>query len=330
MNTERSFTAGSEETMTIREMKDRKRELGYTNEMIARESGVPLGTVQKIFSGFTKAPRRKTILAIEIVLRGEDNTVRDRLTWEPFPDESGAAHFKGDAEEYMEKQGKNTLYPVGSIERNRTYMVREEALAYSGDPRQGSYTIDDYYALPDDRRVELIDGYIYDMGAPSDAHQIILGEMFYQLYPCVEEYGDADIFFAPRDVRLDNDNYTMVQPDLFINLDPDTDDSRKVNGAPDLVVEVLSPSNRYHDMVRKHKKYRDAGVREYWIIDPEKEKIAVYDFENDAMPETFTFQEFVPVGISGGKCVVDFRVIREKLEKRKKRFANRKRGEVSD
>ena len=254
--------------MTIQDMQARKRELGYSNETIASLSGVPLGTVQKIFAGITKAPRRTTLQALEKVLAGTGRIVR----------ESGAVY--------------------GSKER-----------------AERLYSIADYYALPDEHRVELIDGVFYDMASQSHLHQAVLGQLYLQLAPCVEEHPECEILFAPSDVRLNNDDYTMVQPDLFIVCNNRDNDSRRLNGAPDFVTEVLSPSNRAHDMYRKLAKYHGAGVREYWIVDPERQKIIVYDLEHDAPPTIYTFQDTVPVLIFGGSCGVDFSRILERVKR---------------
>ena len=132
--------------MTIDEMKARKRELGYSNLMISQKSGVPLGTVQKIFSGITRNPRRDTITALEKLLQA--------------PSYSQTADS-------------------GSIRRPEAAAVREGAVKYSAQPQEygKQFSIDDYYALPEDQRMELIDGVFYDMGAPSMTHQKILGEL---------------------------------------------------------------------------------------------------------------------------------------------------------
>ena len=285
--------------MTIREMRDRKRELGYTNEMISELSGVPLGTVQKLFAGFTKAPRRKTVEALERVLAAPP--------------------------EQMKMPGKTNLYTddrelVSASEVNEAgsgytvTTIREAEPAYAVDPGQGSYTIEDYYALPDDRRVELIDGCFYDMAAPTWKHQTILGDIYYQLRPCVDKHPECRIFMAPVDVCLDSDNRTMVQPDILIVCNNKDRDIRRINGAPDFVIEVLSPSNRFHDMFRKLNKYRFSGVREYWIVDLEKSQVIVYDLAHDEPPVIYTFYDTVPLIISNGECSVDFEKISELLK----------------
>ena len=150
--------------MTVEEMKRRKKELCFTNEMIAERSGVPLGTVQKIFAGFTGTPRFKTMAALEKVLGGEERP-------EEKPARNSSASDKRTAryQDAYEESG------------SRIGRIGEEALSYGADPKQGSYMVDDYYALSEDRRVELIDGWIYDMATPVLAHQAILGQLHLQM-----------------------------------------------------------------------------------------------------------------------------------------------------
>ena len=272
--------------MTIKEMQDRKRELGYTNELIAEKSGVPLGTVQKLFAGLTKAPRRKTVEALEKVLS----------------DDSG-------------KSAKDERNICGTCSRQPVRGVREPQIMYGEGTEQGKNTLKDYYALPDDRRTELIDGNFYDMASPTKEHQTILMQIALQLSSAVDSHPACRLYVAPLDVCLDNDDDTMVQPDFLIVCNKDDRDERRVNGAPDFIVEILSPSSRYHDMFRKLNKYRLSGVREYWIVDPKSRKVTVYDFEHDELPACFTFNDMVPLMISNGEFSVDFVKIRKVLEK---------------
>ena len=155
-------------------------------------------------------------------------------------------------------------------------MVREPALDLEVIPKekkQGEYTLEDYYALPEDRRVELIDGVIYDMTAPAWSHQDIAGEIFYQLKKYKEENQlRCSPGIAPIDVQLDRDNRTMVQPDVVIVCDRDKITNKVIYGAPDFVLEILSSSTRRKDMFVKAQKYCNAGVKEYWMVDPEKRK----------------------------------------------------------
>lgn len=147
------------------------------------------------------------------------------------------------------------------------------------------YTITDYYNLPEEKHVELLDGVFYNKAAPSIIHQRIIGDLYNQISNYIREKGgDCIPMISPVDVQLDQDEYTMVQPDLMIVCDPEKIADTRVEGVPDFVLEVVSPSSGAKDYVKKVAKYMAAGVREYWIIDPVKKRVMVYDFENDGVP----------------------------------------------
>ena len=265
--------------MTVEEMKEKKRELGLSNEALSRLSGIPFSTIQKLFSGKTSAPRQKTVAALDAALRTAASG-----QYPSFSDSS----------------------PAG--------FVREPSSAY-GVKKQGEYTLEDYYALPDEKRVELIDGEFFDMYAPSVTHQTILGELHLQFRVCADAHGmPCRVLLSPCDVQLDNDNKTMVQPDLIVVCREFDLSRRAFAGAPDLTVEILSDSTRSKDMLLKTYKYKNAGVREYWIIDPRRHEILVYDFsDEDLLPEKYTFSDRVPIHISDGSCSIDFSVVSRAL-----------------
>lgn len=278
--------------MTIEEMKKKKRELGYTNEKVAQLSGVPLGTVQKVFAGITRAPRYATLQALEKAFRPAPTT--------------GCSADDRSAEDRTED---HYTYPA-SEEADSAF--HESAAPYHVK-KQGEYTLEDYYALPDDQRAELIDGVLYDMSAPTYPHQIIQLEIGYQLTSYIDaNHGSCMPFIAPADVQLDCDNRTMVQPDVFVICDREKITRTRAAGAPDFVVEILSPSTRKKDLYLKLHKYAAAGVREYWLVDPDKLKIMVYDLQEDTTT-LYTFNDQVPVGIFDGDCRIDFARIYEKI-----------------
>ena len=277
--------------MTIQEMHQRKKELGYSNEQIAALSGVPLGTVVKIFSGATKAPRHATIAALEKVLS-------------PLPPAGLYGQGSSRPEDTDARLLRKTA-PYGNIVRMDQGNV-DPRLTHQ--PRR-LYTVDDYYALPDDIRTELIDGVFYDMSSPSVTHQLIIGELHLQFKACEKKHqGKCRVILSPCDVQLNRDRYTMLQPDILVVCDTEKIKGRNCFGPPDLTVEILSPSSRSHDCVLKLNKYKNSGVREYWIVDPEHRQVIVYIFEDADHPtfETYTFTDTVPIHISGGDCSVDF------------------------
>ena len=291
--------------MTIEEMKRRKTALGLTNEMIAQAAGVPLSTIQKIMSGVTKAPRKLTLEAIESVLFAEEQRRSNRTEQLPAADTV-----------------QHTSSAYGDLPGNSAAgMVKEPAAGYSftktAEKKDGEYTLDDYYALPDERRVELIDGVFYDMSAPAVIHQKILGELHLLFRECTDAHeGECEVYLAPCDVRLDMDNKTMVQPDLLVICKEYDLGAKRFEGAPDLVLEILSPSTRSKDMLLKLYKYQNAGVKEYWIVDPDHETILVYDFREDSFyPEKYDFDSVIPIHISDGQCSIDFSRVNRALKK---------------
>ena len=194
-------------------------------------------------------------------------------------------------------------------------LIRETP-AYLLQKKQGQYTVDDYYNMPDDVRVELIDGELYYMEAPSFAHQVIAFQIGFMLeYFVKRQKGDCTVMALPLDVRLDCDDRTMVQPDVLVVCDDKKKTMKGVVGAPDFVVEILSPSTGKKDLITKLKKYKNAGVKEYWIVDLDKKTITVHFFAKTDLATIYGFEDEIPVGIFQGECVVDFSVINELLGK---------------
>lgn len=180
------------------------------------------------------------------------------------------------------------------------FFAAEAAVAYNVSKKDGEYTLEDYYALPDDVRAELIDGHLIYMDAPTTRHQGIIAELYFQISSHIRSKKDpCKALFSPLDVRLDNDDKTMLQPDLIILCDETKDDGKRINGAPDFVAEVVSPSSVKKDYLIKLNKYWNAKVHEYWIIDPKKQTVSTYYFgENEDVNVThYTFGEQVPVRI---------------------------------
>ena len=155
----------------------------------------------------------------------------------------------------------------------------------------------------------------YDMAAPSYPHQIIGGSLHAQLLafrnsrrgPCIP-------LISPADVQLDRDEKTMVQPDVMIVCDRSKIERNRVFGAPDFIAEVLSPSTRKKDMNLKMMKYAEAGVREYWMIDPDTRQVVVYDLEHESIPVIYTFGDPIPVLVWNGECVINLTDAAELLD----------------
>ena len=293
--------------MTINEMLELKKEYGFSYEYISEKSGVPASTVQKVFCGTTTAPRRTTIESL-------------RKVFEPLKTENKSAvntTKKRDRNEdgYKYENLTGNLSISYACEEPGKFYVANSTSALQPDDYKNK-TIDDYYALPPDIRVELIDGVFYDMASPTTTHQKISMSLLVSLQNYIDSNnGSCQTYAAPTDVQLDCDEKTMVQPDIFVLCDENKDEEKCIFGAPDLVIEILSPSTRYHNTMRKLYKYRNAGVREYWIVMPRELKIRVYFFEKSDTPIEYSFTDQVPVSIWDGRCKVDFNRIYEKIKK---------------
>ena len=158
------------------------------------------------------------------------------------------------------------------------------------------YTIDDIYNLPEGSRAELVDGKLFMMAPPSRKHQTIVRELFSSINSYLKSNsGSCETFFAPFAVFL-NENTNYVEPDISVICDKNKLTDKGCSGAPDWIIEVVSPGSKRMDYYTKLFKYRTTGVREYWIVDPEKDHILVYNFESE-YTDDYTFSDTIKAGI---------------------------------
>lgn len=159
-------------------------------------------------------------------------------------------------------------------------------------------TLDQYEALPEDTRAEVFDGQIYYMSSPSQSHQIISMELSTILNTYVKSRnGSCIVFHAPFDVKLSDTPLTIVQPDLMVICDKSKLDGKRCNGAPDFIIEIVSPGNLSDDYIRKLYYYKNAGVREYWIVDPRRKTVTVNYFEKNMLNIQYSFDSTIKVNI---------------------------------
>ena len=152
------------------------------------------------------------------------------------------------------------------------------------------FTYEDYLTTPADERYELLDGDLIMVPAPNLKHQHVLGNLHYHLRQFITEHGTGRLFLAPCDVYLSDTN--VVQPDLlFVSRKRKhlLSDGQKVQGAPDLVVEIVSPSSEDTDRETKHELYGKHGVTEYWLVDPKAETISIHRQRGDTLASTDIF-----------------------------------------
>lgn len=163
---------------------------------------------------------------------------------------------------------------------------------------ENKYTVADIEALPERERAELIDGEMFMMAAPALVHQDMLMWLGTTIRNYIAEHkGECRVLPAPFAVYIKKDQYNYVEPDISVICDRDKLDNKGCHGAPDWVIEIVSPSGRRMDYVRKLALYSEAGVRLYWIVDPARKNITVYDLEHDGAPEFHSFSEQVRVDI---------------------------------
>lgn len=165
-------------------------------------------------------------------------------------------------------------------------------------PHSQLITLEQYEALPEDKRVEVFDGVIYDMASPSQIHQAVS----MQLSTVINNYilgkkGPCSIFNAPFDVKLSDTPLIIVQPDIMVVCDKDKLDDKRCNGAPDFIIEIVSPGNPSDDYIRKLYYYKNHGVREYWIVDPKRKTITLNYFEGNLVNIQYPFDSVIKVNI---------------------------------
>lgn len=181
--------------------------------------------------------------------------------------------------------------------------------------RQYSYA--DYLTWKFGERVELLKGWLARMSAPSPVHQRISGELFFQLRTYFQK-GPCHLYAAPFDVRLpdsrksnaDETIFSVVQPDLCVICEPAKVDSRGCVGAPDWVIEILSPGNNKTEIQNKFRLYEEAGVQEYWVVFPSEQTVNVFDLKDEKyqLRMMYSNEDAIPCGLFP-ELLVDMREV---------------------
>lgn len=165
-------------------------------------------------------------------------------------------------------------------------------------PQKEIYTLENIYALPEGQRAELIDGQMYMMAPPNTRHQSLVSELTVTIGSYIRSHsGNCKVFPAPFAVFLNKDDLNYVEPDIAVICDKEKITEKGCNGAPDWIIEVVSPSTSRMDYGIKLFKYRSAGVREYWIVNPKTRTVNLFDFEHESMSNQYSFEDTIPVCI---------------------------------
>ncbi len=171
-------------------------------------------------------------------------------------------------------------------------------------PQERIYTSEDYWNLPEGQRAELIDGKLYSMTPPSFIHQKLIQQLGRIIGNHIStQNGECEVVPAPFAVNLNADDKIWVEPDISIICDKSKLTQKGCKGAPDWIIEIVSPSSTRMDYSVKLFKYRTAGVREYWIVNPMKKAVQTYVFEGEEDSNLFSFDEEIPVYIFDGLTI---------------------------
>ena len=263
--------------MTREELRKAKQRTGYTTAQISEKTEIPVGTLNKLFSGVTKNPRRDTIAALERF----------------FVQNDGWMGRKGDC-----------CYENG--EMGMLYVHEGSSPVEINRKSQGTYTVQDYKDIPAGTRVELIGGCLYTMESPTFTHQIMVQEVYEQIQRHIKKKkGSCFVSNMAMDVFLMEGENTVVVPDLFLLCDKKKMQEDGVHGAPDFILEVLSKSTRGKDLYIKPLKYNSAGVRELWIIDPAEKVLYGYYFEGQIPMDIRPLSGKKEMKIFGGDLLID-------------------------
>ena len=164
--------------------------------------------------------------------------------------------------------------------------------------KENTFTTKYIYSLPEGKRAELIDGVIYDMAPPNRLHQELVMNLSAEIRDYIKKNnGSCKVYPAPFAVFLNQDDKTYVEPDISVICDKSKLDDRGCNGAPDWIIEIASPSTKRPDFGIKLFKYRSAGVREYWIVNPLTKTVNVFDLEKEELSDQYNFDDDIQVCI---------------------------------
>ena len=322
--------------MTVEEIRKTIEEGTITYGQLEKFSGVPEVTIRKLVTGRTKNPRKGTVDALSRILNpwNSEGSKAGAASENEKPKEAGKMpenemlmtieemRAEIDRRRYSYKQLERfTAIPAATIRRlinGQTKKPRMDVMfslsavlrPSSRDDtikRQENYDLEDYLSFSEDDRMEMIDGILYELPGPDEGHQFVLGAIFHSLYGQIHDHGNVCFpFMAPLGVQLDKDDKTVVQPDIFLAGNSSFFKEGRYQGAPELVVEIISRETVQKDFQIKYMKYKLAGVKEYWIVDASRRRVITWVFKEETASGIYCYDEQVPVMAFKGAFAVDF------------------------
>ena len=296
--------------MDAKELKLRKKALGLTTAQVALMCELPVGTVSKIFTGETKNPSYLTIDKIDRVLAHEEMLARVRAYVDAIldyikdhPDEDvDQIQFE---KNYRSERGLDNAPLPYAMSRSQSSNEMEKTDGSLALSHMGKVTVQMIDDIGEDRRIELLDGHLIINEYPNMRHQLVVQNLGRKIDDFIRSNnGKCRVFNVGVNVFIDEDDYSLLGPDIVVLCDDSRMNEMGIVGPPDLVIEVTSPSTRGRDYGKKMHKYMDAGVREYWIIDLEKEKVTTYIEGEPMMAYVYNFEDEIPVYIYGGELKI--------------------------
>ena len=296
--------------MDISELKNRKNKLKLTTHQLAELAGAPYSTVSKIMTGETKNPSYVIIDKIDKALSNEEMKIRLKTyadEWQQHIKE----HSKEDVDQWefeKEYRKKHHLsddpipYAVSVTDKDYDYAMEMEKT------RGKRVTAEILSMFDEKQKIELLDGRLIFNNSPTLEHQNLVMSIGKKIDRFIDDnHGKCRMINVDVDVRLDEDDYTVLIPDIMVICNPEIIRNDGVWGVPDWVVEVTSPSTKKMDYGRKMHKYLLSGVREYWIVDPQEEKVVVYTEGELVVAHLYSFEDEIPVYIYDGKLKIKIR-----------------------
>ncbi len=292
--------------MDIKELKIRKKNLKLTTAQLAYMAELPLGTVSKIMTGETKNPSYITIEKLDKALCREE--MRDRIeAYQCYLSEYAKQHLgeEIDARE-VEKKYREEYKLTDDPIPYAVPMDGQEVSSNTAAVIEKKATIEMLSEYGEIRNVELLDGEIVVNEVPAIKHHRLVKKLGRQIDRYIDDnQGECEAFAVGVNVRLDpRDKHSMLIPDIAVVCNPKIVKEDAIWGAPDWVLEVVSPITRHRDYNDKLHKYMSCGVREYWIVDPDKEMVTTYITGEPIMSKIYGFDEEIPVAIYDDKLKI--------------------------